>query len=48
MRPVIYHENYVGLDEISKGLVDLARRKTYGKAVVMLDAHYRDGPAAKL
>lgn len=48
MRPVIYHENYVGLDEISKGLVDLARRRTYGKAVVMVDPSYKDGVGAKL
>ncbi|KAI9029174.1 hypothetical protein DFJ74DRAFT_657400 [Hyaloraphidium curvatum] len=41
-RPVIYPSVYKGLEEIPKGLVDLARRRTYGKAVVNVDPDYVD------
>jgi transcription elongation factor SPT5 len=34
IRPVIYKENYWGLEAVSRALEDVSARKTWGRAVV--------------
>ncbi|KAG8680971.1 hypothetical protein FRC09_017846 [Ceratobasidium sp. 395] len=36
VKPVVFSEVYRGLDNVSKGLVDLEKRKTWGKAIVQV------------
>jgi NADPH:quinone reductase-like Zn-dependent oxidoreductase len=37
IKPVIYRERYEGLSEVSRALMDLKERRTWGRAIVTID-----------
>lgn len=48
IRPVIYKEEYKGLESVSRALDDLKTHKAWGRAVLRIDEEGKGGEKAKL